>query len=423
MASETKQVKKAGKTLHKLQAKQAKGARKLSQLRDEIEMRSRKFQRLESKLVATAEQAHAALPEGEAPKRLRPARLIINPTSGGFARLIQSPDKIVARLRAHGLDAEVYLKTTGKAMRAYVRQAVTDGADLIIAAGGDGTLVDVAGQLVGTDVTMGILPTGTMNNVARELGIPLEIEQACALLGAGITRHIDVGHLWSSEDPKGSYFLETAGVGLAIALPAGQNVKKGRWGRLPAAFREMFARDTSPIVVELDNGCVIETTVRLVTVSNAPLYALNNLIAPDAKMDDGLFDVAVYDGLSDLELAAYFLKTAKGQRVENPNVRFFRARHVRIWSRSELPVTSDNAEEPKRQVLDLEVLPRALTAIVGKGAALAWPVEAVPAVPPLAGSQQQPKTDPVVSTNGKEHALLAEAEAAGVSAGHGEGGL
>jgi diacylglycerol kinase family enzyme len=247
---------------------------------------------------------------------------------------------------------------------------------------------------VGSQTVLGILPTGTMNNLARELGIPLDIEQACALLGAGITRQIDVGQIRSNGKSNGNYFLETAGLGLAIALPAGQNIKKGRWGKLPSAFRKMFDLNEKPIEIELDSGEKVETKVQLVTVSNAPLYGLNNLIAPDAKMDDGLLDLAVYDGLSDLDLAGYFLKTANGQRVSNPNVRFYRTRRVHIRSQEEMPDMSDKDELPDRKVLDFELLPRAISVIVGQGSGLVWPVEAVPSVPPLTGAQAQPKNDP-----------------------------
>ena len=213
-----------------------------------------------------------------------------------------------------------------------MREAVDNNEALVIAVGGDGTIEDVALSLVGSRTALGIIPTGTMNNLARGLGIPLDIEQACALLGAGITRQIDVGRIRATNKPKRPYFLETSGLGLSIALPAGQNIKKGLLGKLPEDFRKMFDLGAPPTQIELDNGEKIETKVKLVTVSNAPLTGLNNLIAPDAKMDDGLFDLAIYDGLNDLELAKYFLSTANGQRVSNPNVRFYRTRRVHIRS-------------------------------------------------------------------------------------------
>jgi diacylglycerol kinase (ATP) len=398
MASETKQTKKAAKALHRLQSEQVQWARQIGNLRGKLERRSRQLQALEVKMAALERRAYGPGPDGQpvtaSRNKLRPARLIINPGSGSFARQAESPEKLVALLRTHGILAEVYLKTSSKLVHQWVQEAVKLNEALVIAVGGDGTIEDVAVELVGTKTVLGILATGTMNNLARELGIPLDIDQACALLGAGITRQLDVGQIHCDGKSDGQYFLETAGLGLAVALPAGQNVKKGRWGKLPAAFRKMFEQDSKPIKIELDDGERIETQVQLVTVSNAPLFGLNNLIAPDAKMDDGLLDLAVYDGLNDLELAAYFLKTAGGTRVSNPNVRFYRTRRVQIRSHEEMPDTSDKDELPDRKVLDFELIPRAISVIVGQGSGLVWPVDAVTSVPPLTGAQGQPKNDP-----------------------------
>ena len=412
MASESKQISRAAKALHRLQAEQSKSVRRVGSWRAKLQKTSRKMQPLEVKMAQLEQHVHklrnpAGQPIAQYAKGLRPARLIINPTGGSFAQQVGSPEKLVAMLRAHGIQAQVHLKTSGRAVREWVREAVDNHETLVIAVGGDGTIEDVALALMGSRTTLGIIPAGTMNNLARGLGIPLDIEQACALLGAGITRQIDVGCIRGADQAKSTYFLETAGLGLAIALPAGQNIKKGRWGKLPAAFRKMFDESAAPAQIELDNGEKIETKVKLVTVSNSPLFGLNNLIAPDAKMDDGLFDLAVYDGLSDLELAKYFLSTAGGQRVSNPNVRFHRTRRVHIRSHQELPATSDKDELPAELEMDFEVIPRAISVIVGQGFGLNWPVDAVHSVPPLTGAQAASKSDQAAeqakAANGAEH--------------------
>ncbi len=412
MVSAAKQSKKAARTLQRLQGQQAKRVSKIAGLRRRLEKRSRQTMVIEAQMAALERQAYQPGP-AVSRKALRPARLIINPTSGSFAQLAGSPEKLVAALRAHGILATVYLKTSTKQMRGWVREAVNKQEGLVIAAGGDGTIGDVAAELVGTQTVLGILPTGTMNNLARELGIPLDLEQACALLGAGITRQIDVGRVRANDQAKGTYFLETAGLGLAIALSAGQDFKKGRWGKLPAAFRKMFERAPAPIEIELENGEKIETQVQLVTVSNAPLYGLNNLIAPDAKMDDGLLDLAVYDHLTDFDLAGHFLKTGHGQRITDPNIHFHHTRRVTIRSGSALPNIADKTELPAQLMLEFDLIPRVLTMIVGNGMGLNWPVEAVTSVPPLAGPQVQPRTSPVTDAvkpaNGVEHPVPEEA--------------
>lgn len=415
MISESKQIKQAAKGLHRLQAKQAKAVRRVGGLRGKLEKAGHKMQALEVKTAKLEQRMHELRNPGGQPlaqltKGLRPARLIVNSKGGSFAAQVQSPERLVEMLRAHGIQAEVYLKTSSRAVRQWVREAVDNDEALVIAVGGDGTIEDVALSLVGSQTTLGIIPAGTMNNLAHELGIPLDIEQACALLGAGITRQIDVGCLRATDPVKRTYFLETAGLGLAIALPVGQAAKKGRWGKLPAALRKFFAQKPGPIEIELDSGEKITVNSQLVTVSNAPLYALNNLIAPEAKMDDGMLDIAVYDGMSEVDLAEYFEKTMKGRRVENPNVRFYRTRHVHIRSHQELPDVSDKDELADQEKLDFEVIPRAISVIVGQGSGLTWPVDAVQSAVPLTGAQAPSKSDLITELakrkNGADHGSL-----------------
>src|SRR5258708_7547675 len=185
--------------------------------------------------------------------------------------------------------------------------------------------------MVGSDAKLAILPTGTRNNLARELGIPLDINQACDLLAAGLSRKIDIGRVCAGERRDVQYFLEAAGLGLsAVVLPAGQDIRKGRFSDLTAKLRQLFELKPGPVELELDGKETITANSRVVTVSNAPLIGMNMLIAPDAKMDDGLLDIAVYDDMATSDLASYFLATTNGKRAYHPNVRFYRAQRVVI---------------------------------------------------------------------------------------------
>ena len=119
-----------------------------------------------------------------------------------MAKTITSSTKSSKCCRAHGIRAEVGIKTSGKAVREMAKAAADRGQALVIVAGGDGTIEDVASQLVNSEVILAILPTGTMNNIACSLGVPLDISAACALIGMGVTRKIDMGvSSWTSR-PK-----------------------------------------------------------------------------------------------------------------------------------------------------------------------------------------------------------------------------
>lgn len=383
------------KALEKARTDHKKLVKKVEAARRKVQKRSRKLRKLEVRIAELERRAsHLSPPNGREQLNgtgVMTAQLIYNPKSGASAKE-KSLEEIIELLAAHGIRAKVGIKTSGKAARELACEAVAKNQELVIVAAGDGTIEEVASQLVGTQTALGILPLGTMNNLARSLGIPLNLEDACALLGTGITRQIDVGRVVANEKPQVEYFLESAGLGLtALALPAGQALRKRQLDKLPGAIRKMFEMKPGPVQVELDTGEIIQAHSELVTVSNAPLIGSNFLIAPEARMDDGLLDVAVYDGMSKTELIGYFLGTGNGKRVYDPRVRFYRARKVRIHSEQATPVVSDKDEIPDKQVLDIEILPQALKLVVGKGVALNLPVEAVQSVPPLSGPQ------PVVS--------------------------
>jgi diacylglycerol kinase (ATP) len=395
MASNGKTPRDPAKKLKRARDKHATLLMKIEKARAKLEKRTRKLEELEAKMADLEQQA--AEPQkgrlGQAianDANLRRARLIFNPDSGQAAGPSQLAD-MVSHLREHGILAGVGVKTSGKAARELAKEAVEAGEDLVIVAGGDGTIEDVASQLIGTRTALGILPTGSMNNLARSLGVPLDVEDACKLIGMGMTRKIDVGRVVSGEKPQVEYFLESAGLGLsAIIIPTGQAIEKGRWGEIPGALRKLFDSKPAPIQVQLDGEQDIRAYSQIVTVSNAPMMGRNIMVAPDAKMDDGYLDVAIYDGMTKTELIQHFMAATNGQRVQDPKVKYYRARQVQIISSEELEVNSDKDLIEGKRVLQIEIVPRALLAIVGKGIALSLPVLPVPSVPPLSGPQPKP---------------------------------
>lgn len=393
------QMKREGsvRVLRRLQKEHKKSIKKVEKAREKLETRRKKMRALEAKIARLEHRVSASeRGNGHGPARggkdLVPARLIFNPKAETSGKADHGLENVVETLRLHGIRAQVCLKTSGKVARQCAREAAENNEGLVIAAGGDGTIEDVASQLVGTKTALGILPLGTMNNLARSLGIPQALDEACALIGGGITRQIDAGHVAEGEKIQTRFFLETAGLGLTgIAFPAGQDAKKGNWNKLPTAIGKLFDLQPAPVEIRLDDGQVIRANSQLVTVSNAPLTGPNFLIAPEAKMDDGLLDVAVYDRMGKAELMGYLLESSNGKHADNPKVRFYRARHVVIRSNQEMPAVSDKDAIPEHQVLDIEVIPHALTMIVGNGTGLALPVDAVPSAAPMEAGQGRPE--------------------------------
>jgi diacylglycerol kinase (ATP) len=379
-----------GNPLKGLKRKQKKHKQQLAKIEatsTRLERRKVKLQALESQIFDLERRAAGAYPAGNGKsardRGLKHALLIFNPTAGkdathdNAARL----SHIVSSLRGHGIRAKIELKSSGKTARAIVRKAVDSKCPLVIVAAGDGTIGDVATQLVGSSTVLGIVPIGTMNNIGRCLGVPLDIDDACSLIGMGTTRHIDIGCARSDGKPQDEYFLESAGVGLsAIMTDAGQAFEKRHWRLLPRALRKLFEAKLGTIRVEMDD-VTIEASTRVVTVSNSPLMGSNLMVAPGAKMDDGLLDIAVYDGMGDVALMKHFMSASSGALN---HLKTYRSRFVRITTEEPMPSYSGSDIVLPKHVLEIHVLPKALSIIVGNGIALTMPVESAPSAPTFA---------------------------------------
>ena len=387
---------KLRKTLKRKQQRHVELLAKVEKSAARLDRRKLKLTALESTiaelegLVAGPLKRHCT--RGDAAPGVRRAQLIFNPASGrdGEDNAMRL-SRIVSSLRAHGIEAAIGLKTSGKAARSLARRAVRDGVPLVVVAAGDGTIGDVASQLIGTTTVMGLVPIGTMNNVARSLGIPLEIDDACALIGMGTTRHIDVGRVHAEVTARDECFLDCAGVGLAaIGALAGQAFEKRRWRVLSQALQRFFGARLGTMQIELD-GTALEASTRIVTVSNAPLMGNNMLAAPEAKMDDGYLDVSIYDGMGDPELVSHFLAAS----THTPDdLKVYRAHRVRITAEEAVLGNADMSITPKRNTVEIEIVPAALSMIVGNGIGLTLPVESAPPAPTFA-------RDPA-SSNGAE---------------------
>ena len=300
--------------------------------------------------------------------------VLINPASGRRDRHddAERMRQVTAALRTHGIESRVVIPPSPLTVRKIARASAAQGKPLLVVAGGDGTVKEAAVELAGSTTSLGVIPLGTMNNVAKSLGIPEDIEGACALIGAGASRRLDLGRMklgprWPGAPRREELFLECAGVGLsAFAAITGETIEKHRWRALPRALRKFFEAKRANVRVELD-GEPIQVTTHIVTVLNSPLLGTNLLAAPEAKMDDGLLDVLVYDGWSDGDLAKHFLAVTKGEPSQVP-VR--RARRVRIWSDHPMMTHLETHESRRRRRIEIDVVPTTLTVIVGEGMAL-----------------------------------------------------
>jgi diacylglycerol kinase (ATP) len=252
-------------------------------------------------------------------------------------------DDLTDILERHGVKAEVHEPANEDEARAIVRQAVDDGVDVVVAAGGDGTVHLVAEDLLGTETALGILPLGRVMNIARALGIERDIDAAANVLRTGEIRAIDTGEAVRS-DGRVVPFFEAGSVGLNAAIfREVTRADEGDPVSIPRTVWAALRYRPARMVVELDDGR-ISTRALMVAVSNGPYLGLGMTVAPGARLDDGKFDVRVFRRFSKWELLRHLASIAFGRRRYAPQVTTHRSSTVRITSSHPLPARADSAD-------------------------------------------------------------------------------
>jgi diacylglycerol kinase (ATP) len=212
---------------------------------------------------------------------------------------------------------------------------------MVIVSGGDGTIENVALGLVGSQTTLGIVPTGTRNNVARNLGIPTDnIAGAVALLREGRRLKIDVGQVRHGEASR--TFLEAGVVGLASALfPSSDGIQHGDLGKIPEFISTLVSAVPSEISLRLDRRRrEIVTQAHLVIVANMPFMGPNFQVAPDVLFDDRYLDVFVYSDLNKLDLIGLAMQLPTTS-PSDPRIQRFRAKTIAVTTDPAMPATAD----------------------------------------------------------------------------------
>jgi diacylglycerol kinase (ATP) len=235
-----------------------------------------------------------------------------------------------------------------------------DAVDLVILGGGDGTLNAAAPALAKTGLTMGLLPLGTANDLARTLEIPLDPEAAARVIVAGYVRRIDLG------DVNGRPFFNVASLGLSVrmARELTHDVKQ-RWGRLGYALATLRAlARMRPFTAEIRaDGQVRKVRTLQISVGNGRHYGGGMTVEEDAAIDDGRLDLYSLEFNHPWKLALVYPAFRKGRHSLWKEVRTMSAAEVEIRTRRSLPINTDGeitTETPAK----FRVLPKAVSVIV-----------------------------------------------------------
>lgn len=295
------------------------------------------------------------------------ALVIFNPNAGrgrGQKRVQEVRDA----LDAAGVPYEsVISEDRGHAIELAHRAALA-GRELIVAAGGDGTINEVVNGLMeaategAAMARLGIMPIGSGNDFAGSLGIPLDLRQAAEKLKRGELRAVDIGLV------NGRYFDNNVGVGFEAMINI--EAHKMTWLRgqvlyLTAVFRALVSFPFPTVTIDLDGRQIKDKSILMISVGNNPRIGGGFPITPDAVPDDGEMDICIVDAIPRAKILQLLPKAMKGTHRNEPEVELARFTHLVIESEQSLPVHADGEilwNDAHR--VEVQVLPGLLEVIV-----------------------------------------------------------
>ena len=296
----------------------------------------------------------------------RPSRVavVFNPATGGGEGDERKRDTLGA-LEGAGVEV-LWLETTpedpGQGLTA---KAVAEGVELVMAQGGDGTVMACVTGLAGTEVPLAVLPGGTGNLLATNFDIPSDLEGAVEVALEGDRVRLDVAAM---DDDR---FVVMGGIGFDAAMLRDADPRlKERLGAVAyvlSGFKHLRRRVTR-FRLRLDD-LTLERTGQGVLIGNLGRLQGGLPVMPDARPDDGLLDVAVLQTRTVLDWLALAVRVLTRRRRKDPQLEVFQARRVEIDCDRPQPVERDGDPAGERDHLVVEVVAHALTLCVPKGSA------------------------------------------------------
>lgn len=263
-------------------------------------------------------------------------------------------------MRTHGFELTRTVPcTSAEAMRRALEDAIANHVPLAVVGGGDGTLSQAAQILAGSSTTLGVLPLGTGNAFARDLGIPTDVEGACDLLADGYEQDVDIGTL------NETVFVNLVTVGLsaraAQLLDADVKRKSALWAYTLALGRAVAGVRPFEAHLTLDGDEHVFQTMQ-VAIGSGRFHAGPFPIAEDASITDGLLRVYVLDSLSKADFVRYALALARGKLNESPKIDTFVVQGGTLSTRPLRAVNVDG-DVAARTPIRFGIRPRALRVI------------------------------------------------------------
>lgn len=280
---------------------------------------------------------------------------IVNPTASR-GNSIKKWKRFSAALDKSGIKYDEAYTTKPKEATSLAKKAAEEGFTEIFSVGGDGTLLEVANGLVGSNAAMGVIPFGAGNDFVKSVKVPFSIPELIELVRNKPRKRIDMGCL------NGFIFCNILSAGFdAEAAAAAENVLKGVGGTLAyvlGVFKTLASFKAPQMALHID-GELIEKKGLLVAVGNGCYYGGGMKILPQANPYDGLLDICFADDIGRLKLLSFLPGIYSGSHVNMPEVHFYRAKKIKIECDPPMIVQADG-EILTQTPIEIEILPRCI---------------------------------------------------------------
>jgi diacylglycerol kinase (ATP) len=274
---------------------------------------------------------------------MKRARIIYNPTSGREIFKKHLPDVLI-QLEQAGYETSCHATTgAGDATKA-ARAAVERKFDLVIAAGGDGTINEVVNGLANQEYRpkLGIIPVGTTNDFARAIGVPRTIEGACDVIINGEAVPIDIGCV--TNEGKTRYFINIAGGGrlteLTYEVPSKLKTMLGQLAYYLKGIEMLPSIKATEARIEYD-GKVYEGEIMLFLVSLTNSVGGFEKLAPDSSLNDGMFDLIILKKTNLAEFIRIATLAARGEHINDPHLIYTKANRIKVTSPNKIQLNLD----------------------------------------------------------------------------------
>jgi diacylglycerol kinase (ATP) len=269
------------------------------------------------------------------------AAIIVNPASGKGKALGLLP-KVVKWCQGQGIEFRLYPTTEPGDGTHQARLAIQAEFERIVVLGGDGTINEVGQALIGTEKVMGVLPGGSGNDFFKMLSKDTNLEQSMKIAFLGLPHEVDAGLA------NGRPFFNVLGIGFdaRVAAEAVKSRIPGFAGYLWAVFKVWRSYGPLRLEIELDQ-LKLTHNVTLVSIGNGRTSGGGFYLTPQAKFDDGLFDICIMDYFPKSKIFSVLPRALKGTHVRLDGVRVYRSRRILIRSSEKFPVHIDGEPLPE----------------------------------------------------------------------------